>query len=432
MTEPSTGVGTATLVLHAVTLPDGRRVDVRLRDGRIAAIDPVAAVGGPAGGTGPHGAVGGDGERLDLTGYLLLPAPAEPHAHLDKAYSADRFPPTGGDLGAAIATWLRYRPTMSEADLLARSGAALRAYLGHGATAVRTHVDVADDIGLRALAAVTAARAAVAGECDVQVVAFVNAPVSGRAGERHRALLREAIAAGADVVGACPAVDPDPAECVETCLAAAADAGVPVDLHVDESLDPEPCTLALLADVVRATGFAHGVVASHCVSLGAMAPERVADLADRVAAAGIAVICLPQTNLYLQGRGHAAAAPRGLTALRALRAAGVTVAAGGDNVQDPFNCLGRADPLETATLLVLAGHDTPEVAYAAVSSAARTALGLSRVDIAVGAPAELLAIRAATVRQALAESDHNRVVIHAGRVVARSRVTREFPTGAGV
>jgi cytosine deaminase len=368
-----------------------------------------------------------DEATLDLAGYLLLPAPAEPHAHLDKAYSAERAPNPQGDLGGAVAAWLRYRPSMTDEDIVARATTAVRSYVANGVTAIRSHVDVGQDVGLRPLTAVLAVRAALAGFCDLQVVAFIGTPTSGPAGARHRGLLRDALAAGADVVGGCPARDPDPAACIDACLDAAAAHGLPVDLHIDEQLEPEPRTLSMLADAVTTSGFGHGVVASHCVSLGMLAPHVAAEIADRVAAAGISVVCLPQTNLFLQGRAHPAGTPRGLTALRALRQAGVNVAAGGDNLQDPFNLVGRADPLEAATLLVLAGHEPVETAYMSVSHAARHALGLPEVDISPGAPAELLAIRAASLRQAVAESTSDRIVIHRGRVVARTSISREFP-----
>jgi cytosine deaminase len=407
---------TRALLLRDVTLADATRADVLLRDGTIAAVEPA--------GTAARSNV----DVLDLADHLLLPAPVEPHAHLDKAYTAGLVSDPGGDLGAAVAAWLRVRPSLDEADITDRASAAVRAYLRNGATAIRTHVDVADDIGLRAVVAVGAVRADLADECELQVVAFVNSPLTGRAGDRHRGLMREALAAGADVVGACPAVDPDPGGCVDVCLAAAGAAAVPVDLHIDEGLEPEPFTLALLVDAVAATGFDHGVVASHCVSLGAMASDTVRAVAERVAAAGIAVVCLPPTNLYLQGRGRPVAPPRGLTALRALRAAGVTVAAGGDNLQDPFNPLGRADPLDVAGLLVLAGHDTPETAFEAVGAAARRAMGMSDVDIKPGAPADLLAIRAGSVREAVADADPNRVVIRGGRVVAHTRTSTTYQT----
>jgi cytosine deaminase len=104
--------------------------------------------------------------------------------------------------------------------------------------------------------------------------------------------------------------------------------------------------------------------------------------------------------------------------VRALLDAGANVAAGADNVQDPFNLVGRADPLETAALMVMAGHLSPMEAYLAVSTASRTALGLPPVTIEPGAPAELVAIRGAGVRDAIALAPPGRIVVHRGQVVA--------------
>jgi cytosine/creatinine deaminase len=391
--------GTA-VILRNLTLPDGSSADIRLSGGLIDGI-------------------GSFREGEDFSGYLVLPAPVEPHAHLDKAFTADLVPNPAGDLPGAVRGWLAHRPGLSDEDIARRAGRALRAYLAHGATAVRTHVDIGTDgadIGLRALHAIR--------KLDgVQVVAFGANPLSGVEGASNRALLRDAIDAGADAVGACPAYDPDPRGCIDVVLGLAA-GKVPVDLHIDEFLEPEPCTLLLLADA--AAGFPHRVVASHCVSLGSMPQPRMRRIAEKVAAAGIAVVCLPQTNLYLQGRDHATSPPRALTAIRALRDAGVTVAAGGDNLQDPFNLVGRADPLETAALLILAGHDTPENAYAAVSNDARRAMGLPEVALRPGAPADLLAIRAKTPREAIATASPQRVVIRGGRIVASTTVRTEF------
>jgi cytosine deaminase len=380
------------MILAGVLLADGRAVDVTVEDGRIAAVAPAA----------------------EARGYLLLPAPVEPHAHLDKAYTADRVPNPAGDLAGAIAAWMAYRPALTHADIVERATRALRAAQAAGVAAVRTHVDVDTDIGLLAVSALAEARTPGMGGAvgPVQIVAMVGTPVTGSAGAANRALLADALDAGADVVGGAPLLDPDPAGAVAVYLAAAERAGRPVDLHIDETTEPAAPTLDLLARL--AVGFPQPVVASHCVSLGALPPDNAARVADRVAAAGIVVVCLPQTNLYLQGRDRPA---RGLTALRTLRAAGVTVAAGGDNTQDPFNPLGRGDPLETAALLVVAGHETPERAYEAVSAGARAAMGLPAVEIVPGAPADLLAVRAGSVREALATCTPDRVVLREGRVV---------------
>jgi cytosine deaminase len=125
------------------------------------------------------------------------------------------------------------------------------------------------------------------------------------------------------------------------------------------------------------------------------------------------VITLPHTNLWLGGRGQQPV-PRGLTAIDALRRAGVVVAAGADNLQDPFNPMGRACPFETASLMVLVAHDLPTVAWDSVSTQSRRVLGLPDCTLAVGAPADLLAVPTGSLRQAIAEGPIPRRVFRAG------------------
>ncbi len=124
-------------------------------------------------------------------------------------------------------------------------------------------------------------------------------------------------------------------------------------------------------------GFERPVTASHCVSLGMQEPRRQQEVAELVADAGIDVVALPHTNLFLQGRGRAPM-PRGLTAVAALRAAGVNVAAGADNLQDPFNPVGRACPFETAGLMVMTSHLSPGDAWDAVSANSAHLMRLER------------------------------------------------------
>jgi len=147
-------------------------------------------------------------------------------------------------------------------------------------------------------------------------------------------------------------------------------------------------------------------------------PEVQAEVAREVAAAGISVFPLPQTNLFLQGRDHPTATPRGLTAIRALRDAGVLVAAGADNVQDPFNPVGRSDPLETAALMVMAGHQLPDDAYRMVSNDVREGIGMPRLSVEAGSPADLLVIDAASPREAIAAAPMSRRVYRRGVLVA--------------
>jgi cytosine deaminase len=367
----------------------------------------------------------------ELSDHVLLPALVEPHAHLDKALTADGVVNPTGDLAGAIEAWLRHRESEPGEAIVVRARAAALRYVAHGTTAIRTHADVGAGIGLRAVEAVLAVRRDLAELVDIQVVVGVGLPIEGPAGAENRALARAALDAGADLVGGAPWLSDDPARALDALLDLASANGRGLDLHLDETLDPRVRTLDLLAE--RAAGFTHPITASHVVSLGAQPPAVRAATIERVARAGIAVVANPITNLYLQGRGAAAPVPRGLTALRELLDAGVLLAGGGDNVRDPFNPVGRADPLETASLLVTAGHLTLDEALAAVTTSARRLL--ERSGMPTGDPAEpdLVAIRASSVGDAIAGAAPARVAFRRGRVVARTQVETRFAAldGAG-
>lgn len=348
--------------------------------------------------------------------FLSLPAFAEPHAHLDKAFLAEVVDNPSGDLMGAILAMEAHRSNITLEDTIERAERAARLLAANGCTAIRTHADTvsaAEHGTNRALMSVEAlieVREKLRDLVEIQVVALCGWPSIGPAGAEQRALLREAIAMGVDVVGGCPHLEDDPHEANDLFLTMAAEAGLPVDLHTDETLDPARFALDDLSLRVVATGFPHLVTASHCVSLGVQPPEVQRRVAEQVAAAGIAVIALPHTNLFLQGRGHPSATPRGLTAVHALLAAGVDVAAGGDNLQDPFNPIGRADPLETAGLMLIAGHLLPDQALRTVSTAARQAMGLGPTN-------DHVLVRATTVREAIAFGPSERTVVRGKQVV---------------
>lgn len=404
-------------VLRNARLADGQAVDVHVDGGVIA---EVAAASSPV----PDGF-----ESDDLDGWLLLPAPAEPHAHLDKALTAEEIPNPAGDLPGAVEAWAAAAADgrLSEESLVERASAAVELLIARGVTAVRSHVNTTLDAGVEGVRALHEVRRRFEGLVDLQIVALTGKPITGADGAEGRAVLDAALEEGVDVVGGCPHLDSDPLAAMEVAFAAARDAALPVDLHTDETLDPTMLNLLDMARAVQSTGFAHPVAASHCVSLGMAPPETQAAVAAEAAAAGIAVITLPQTNLYLQGRGRPVATPRGLTAIDALEGAGALVAAGADNVQDPFNLVGRSDPLETAALLVMAAHRSPEAAYDMVSNGARRAMGLAPVRFEPGDPADFLAIDAPSVRAAIADAPMSRRVWRRGRMTASSlQQTRLF------
>lgn len=358
-------------------------------------------------------------ELVDLSGYVVLPCAIEAHAHLDKAFLADVVPNQTGDLLGAIEAMGEHRSLLSVGETAERAVRAGRLMATNGYRAVRTHVDVTTSNGLISLEAVVEARSTLEPLLDIQIVALAGTPVTGTVGADQRALLREALDQGADFVGGCPHLEEGGTRAAtDVLLGIASDAGVGLDLHTDETLDPTKLGLLDLI-AARDQGFPYPVTASHCVSLGMLPADRQQEIAEAVAAAGIGVVVNPHTNLFLQGRSHQQAMPRGLSAVAALRAAGVPVAAGQDNIQDPFNPLGRCDPFEVAALLVLGAHLSPADAFAAVSAEAARVAGIPSHSLVAGAPADLLAVRASGLREAMAMAPRgdDRIVLRAGRPI---------------
>ena len=418
--------------LSGARLIDGSVVDVDIRDGRVTSVTPS----GPSSTSSAYntadivsdgGSDGPAGEVVDLGGYILLPAPAEPHAHLDKALTADVIANPAGDLMGAINVWRSNRPNLSVAEIAERAEVAARINLAHGITAIRTHIDVSDMVGTTSAEALLAVRERIGHLIDIQITGLVSTPSVGGEGRSNRRALIDTLELGIDVVGGCPHLENEPEPSIRAALEDAARFGRDVDLHMDETLDPAVLDLVDLARLVIDTGFEGRVTASHCVSLGMQPAQVQREVAELTAEAGVAVIALPQTNLFLQARGVTVAPARGLTPVDVLRSAGVVVAAGADNLQDPFNTMGRGDPLETAALMVMVAHMTPDDAYEAVSNTARRVMGLEPVGVRPGSPAEFLAVRAGSLREAIASAPPDRVVVHRGRVVSRSAVVVEQP-----
>jgi cytosine deaminase len=393
-------------------LADGRVVDVRLEGSVVADVVPGGTL-----------AAGDPDATLELDGFVLLPAPAEPHAHLDKALSWDAIRPPMGDLRLAIDSWHAHSAQMTVEDIATRARTQALAMLANGTTAIRSHVDLLHGPDpLRGVRALVQVRDELRGLLDLELVTLGGylTPVED---------MDAALAAGVELVGGAPHLAPDPVAELHRLLDVARQHRVGVDMHTDESLDCD-VTLDVLARAVR--DWDVPVSAGHCVRLGTLdGPRRDEVIAD-VLASNVGIIANPITNLYLQGWASDVATPRGLTAVRALVDAGVRFAAGADNVRDPFNPLGRSDALETAMLLVVAAHLSVDEAYAAVSTGARDVMGLPVAGVEVGDRAELLAVRGSDLVGVVATATADRYVLHEGRLVAQSETHTQVAAPASL
>ncbi|MCZ7589881.1 MAG: amidohydrolase family protein [Gaiella sp.] len=338
---------------------------------------------------------------------LALPAFADLHVHADRAFARASRP--ARSLADAIELVVEIKRTSTEEVFHERAVRLFRRGLGHGSLRIRTHVDVDELSGERALRGVAAARDDVAGRVDVELVAFATkyTDPATTAGERR---VERALAAGADLLGAVPRLHSDPAASLERVLDLARAADVGVDFHLDETVEASGFQLEHLADAVLARGMEGRVTASHCCALASVDPATAARTVAKVAAAGITVIALPALNLFLEDRGEATPRLRGLTLVSELVAAGVPVRFGSDNVGDVFYPYGDADPLEAAWLAALGAHvDDEDVLLAGICG------GRTRVE--PGDPADLVLVAAESLRDALARRPAGRTVLRAGEVV---------------
>jgi cytosine deaminase len=356
-------------------------------------------------------------KTINLDGYVLTNSFVEPHAHLDKAFLADRVSNPAGDLMGAIRGLDAVRSTITHEDIVERATRAVHLMSRNGVTSIRTHADTTISGGLSSVRALLEVKKNCAHFMHVQVAMLLEWPVTGVAGKAHQALARDAITAGIDVVGGCPHLDPDPRGAVEFLLSLAVESGLPLDLHTDENMRPDSSDLEHLADITLSDNLSHQINASHCVSLSTRPEAEIDRIGAKVSAAGITVTALPQTNLFLQERGISTSPSRAITPIHRLQHAGVIVAAGADNLQDPFNLVGRGDPLEIASLLMVSAHISTTKAIQMISSHAHHVVHGVTSSLSVGEPATFVATLAANLRESIAMGPPDRIVVYGGVVL---------------
>ena len=399
------------LLIRNARLLTGEIVSIAVKDGKIAAI-------------------GSDLEAMafetkDALGRVVMAGLVEAHCHLDKNLTLSSVGNNSGTLMEAIENWVAYKPSLTHGDYCDRASAGLELALVSGVTALRSHVDVSLVGGLLALEAISEARGKFADVIDVQLVALGMAGVS----DAETAIMQAAMAAGADVVGGCPWITPDPRAAVTAIFDLAQQCGKPIDLHVDETEDAGVNTLEFIAALTLERGMQGLVTVGHCCSLGFMAQADAERVMDLVARAGLHVVSLPACNLNLQGRGvHPA--PRGLTRVRELLERGVNVSFGSDNVRDPFHPIGDYDPLKAANLGVIAAHmsassqmlETLEM----VSSRAAKALRLPEYGLSIGSSADFVVLDAGSALEALSRIPARVAVYKRGQLVSSTTIKRQI------
>lgn len=401
------------LLLRDVSLPDGRTgLDVLVLGDRIAAIGPAL----PA----PDGA-----EVLQADGQLLSPPFADAHFHMDATLSHG-LPRvnTSGTLLEGIALWGELKPQLVQDALVERALQYCDWAAAKGLLAIRTHVDVCDP-RLLAVEALLHVKAQVRPWIDLQLVAFPQDGLLRSPGALEH--LTRALDLGVDVVGGIPHFErtmAEGAESVRVLCELAAERGLPVDMHCDETDDPLSRHIETLAFHTQRLGLQGRVTGSHLTSMHSMDNYYVSKLIPLIAEAQVHAVANPLINITLQGRHDTYPKRRGMTRVPELMAAGVNVAFGHDCVMDPWYALGAADMLEVAHMGLHVAQMTSQAqmraCYDAVTVNAARVLGLPEPAIAEGAPADLVLLQARSPQEAIRLRATRLMVMKRGRVIART------------
>lgn len=405
--------------LPAEELDDLVLCDLVIEDGRIAEIAPAGTVSGALG--------------PDLDRSLVLPGLLDAHAHLDKGHIAPRARNATGDLsGAAAVTGPDRAARWHAEDVYRRMTFGLRCAYAKGVVAIRTHLDSLAPQPEITFPVFERVRAEWAGRIELQPSTIQPLDVFLR---EEGAELADRVAALGGNLGSSTRfvapmsslVPPEFDVALERIFTLAEERGLDLDLHVDEASDPEARTLIRIARMAARRGFKGRILAGHCCALALQSDDFIDETMAACRDAGIDFVSLPAVNLYLQARGpFAGNAPRrtprwrGVTVLHELKAFGLDVAIGGDNVRDPFYAYGDHDMLETFAQAVKIAHlDHPYDDWIrAVTAVPATIMQLPQFGhVGRGRPADLVVLRARDFGEMLARFQADRVVIRGGRAI---------------
>ncbi len=410
------------LIIRNVNLPDVRTgVDIAIANGVIADV----AVKLDAKAT----------REIDATGRLASPPFVDSHFHLDSTltYGRPRVN-ASGTLLEGIELWGELKPDLTVENIKARAIKLCHWAIARGTLAIRSHVDISDD-RLRAVKALLKVREEIKPYIDLQLVAFPQDGYLRYPGSADN--LKRALDLGVDVIGGIPHFErtmADGAASVKALCELAAERGLRVDMHCDESDDPHSRHIEMLTFQTQRLGLQERVTGSHLTSMHSMDNYYVSKLIPLMAEARVHVVANPLINITLQGRHDTYPKRRGMTRVKELMAAGINVAFGQDALMDPWYSFGSHDMLEVAHMGMhvaqMTGADQMQQIFEAVTFNAAKVMGLEGYGLAPGCRADIVILQAADIHEALRLKPARLFVIRRGKIIAQtppvvSRLTLE-------
>jgi cytosine deaminase len=410
------------LIRHA-NLPDGRtNQDIAIKDGRIVEV---------------RSAIEAEPVReIEAGNRLVSPPFVDTHFHMDATLSLG-IPRLNesGTLLEGIALWGELKPLLTIEAVVERALRYCDLAVAQGLLAIRTHVDVCDN-RLTGVEALLDVREKVKPYLDLQLVAFPQDGYHRAPGAAEN--LKRALDMGVDVVGGIPHFErtmQDGAASVRALCEIAAERGLRVDMHCDETDDPLSRHIETLAYETQRLSLQGRVVGSHLTSMHSMDNYYVSKLLPLIAEAGIHAVPNPLINIVIQGRHDTYPKRRGLTRVSEMRAHGINVAFGQDCVMDPWYSLGNADMLEVAHMGLhvdqLTSREAMRFCFDAVTTNPARAMGLEGYGLEPGCHADLVVLQAEDPIEAIRLKATRLFVIRRGKVIAETPARRTALTLPG-
>jgi len=400
------------LLVKGANLPDGRtNIDIACAGGKITAIEPN---------------IGAEAARvIDATGRLVSPPFVDVHFHMDATLSLG-LPRmnVSGTLLEGIALWGELKPLLTHEAVAERALRYIDLAVSKGLLAIRTHVDICDD-RLTAVEALVDVRKRVKPYLDLQLVAF---PQDGYYRSPNAARnLERALDLGVDIVGGIPHFErtmEDGPRSLKALCEIAAQRGLLVDIHCDETDDPMSRHIEALAYETQRLGLQGRVAGSHLTSMHSMDNYYVSKLLPLIAEAGIHAVPNPLINITLQGRHDTYPKRRGMTRVPEMRAHGINVAFGQDCCMDPWYSLGGADMLDVAHMGLhvaqMTSREAMRYCFEAVTTHPAKVMHLDGYGLAVGCHADLVVIQAHDTIEAIRMRARRLAVVRRGKVIAET------------
>ncbi len=413
------------LVIRNARLPDGVVVDIGIKAGRIAAVDPHLASAAPG-----FDGTGLDGPGLDAGGHLVCAGLVETHIHLDKTRIIDRCPPEDGRNANAVPRVAAVKASFTEADVYERASITLENCIKHGTTRMRTHVELDGGVEMRSFEALEKLRRDYAWAIDIELCVFPQEGLTNN--PKSDALLVQALQRGAKVIGAAPNYDPDKAGQIHRIFALAREYNTDIDMHLDSGNDPADMDIYLVCELTKQYGMQGRVAVGHGCKYSTLPPTDLTRLAAQIADAGVAVTVLPATDLYMMGRNQEHSIQRGVANANVLTEHGVNCSISSNNILNPFTPLGDGNLIRIANMQAnvcqIGERRRLRECFAMLTERSARLMNLPDYGIKVGNPADVVVFDATTPEEAVAEVKAPLVVFkHGLRTVTRPRAELHRP-----